>query len=658
MSRAASLKDRRGIELGKRLLGSTQEQERLRGVRRLGSVGTPQALQALVDWLDTPTGSQQKSRLVAVRSLAPHTRIPLVRQALVRIMAVGAGQAQDVDRIGEEVRRSAALALAASRDPDALAALAKALRREGPTAEAAAVALEAHPPSDLGPLVQARGSPTRTLVRLLARLDDQRAFHPLRSFVLWGTPEVRTEAAVALTELGALETVPLARHWLEHERESPLARLAAARILALAHTADAAEEIARLLQDADTREVGLDLALVAPHPDLVAPLEKLLDGADAATDSRVLGAIGRCGGERAASVLAAQLNRPDRGSQAAYALAVTPHEAASDRLEAALQSAGTRRMAARAAVVRELALGEAVTGLEAALESLLASGQPADRAAGAWGLAARAPERVRELLRSAHPEVVGAAASLATTRESARWAARRLLREPAGPTRTALSIALVHQTGADLVPTRLLVEMVETGGAAAPLAARALAARDCDELRPRIEALFENADAMMRIHVALGLGTSHSPDAVGILDRGYRADANADVRHAVVVALSHRTERPRLRTLRLAARLDGDPKVREAARLALRGQRLLELPAGSGTFWLTVSSSSPRTAGAEQPQAALLQTATGLALPLVAAPDGAIVVTRLPAGLVRLRLATPARSSQAARKSKGAGGAP
>jgi len=659
LSRPASLKGRRGIELGKRLLGSSREQDRLRGVRRLGSVGTPQALQALVEWLDTPLGSQQGSRLVAVRSLAPHTRIPLVRQALVRIMAVGAGQSQGTDGLGEEVRRSAALALAASRDPDALAALAKALRREGPTAQAAAVALEAHPPRDLGPLVHARGTPTRSLVRLLSRLGDQRAFHPLRSFVLWGTPEIRTEAAVVLTELGALETVPLARHWLEHERESPLARLAAARILALAHTADATEEIERLLQADDTREAGLDLALLAPHPKLVAPLEKLLAGADAATCSRVLGAIGRCGGENAAKVLAAQLTQPGRAAAAGYALALTPHRAASDRLEAALRSAATRRLAARAAVIRELGLGESVAGVEPALESLLASGQPADRAAGAWGLAARDPKRVREFLASAHPEVVAAVASLATTRESARWAARRLLKEPAGSTRTALCIALVHETAADLVPTRLLIELVETGAASAPLAARALAARDSVDLRPRIEALFENADALMRIHVALGLGSSQSPDVVGLLDRGYRLDADADVRHAVVVALSHRTERTRLRTLRLAARLDGDAKVREAARLALRGQRLVELPAGVGTFWLTVSSSAPRTAAsAAQPQAALLQTATGLALPLVAAPDGAMVVAHLPPGLVRLRLATPAQSSQAAPKSDRARGAP
>ena len=657
--RPSSLKGRRGIELGKRLLGSSYEPDRLRGVRRLGSVGTPQALQALVEWLGTPAGSQQRSRLAAVRALAPHAWIPLVRQALVRIMAVGAAPSRGTDRLGEQVRRSAALALAASGDPDALAALAKALRREGPTAEAAAIALEAHPPRDLGPLVQARGTPTPTLVRLLSRLADQRAFHPLRSFVLWGAPEVRTEAAIALTELGALETIPLARHWLQHERESTLARLAAVRILALAHTADAPQEIERLLREAETREAGLDLALLAPHPALVAPLEKLLDDADADTQSRVLGAIGRCGGQRATDVLSAQLANSQRGPQAAYALALTAHESAAERLEAALQSADTRRLAARAAVVRELVLGESVAGLEEALRRLLASDEARDRAAGAWGLAARNPERARKYLESTHPEVVTAVASLATTRQSARWAARRLLREPPGPTRTALSIALVHDAGAHLVPTRSLVEMVEAGGAAAPLAARALAARDRDDLRPRIEALFENADAMMRSHVALGLGKSRAADVVGILARGYRTEEDADVRHAMVVALSRRTERTRLRTLQLAARLDSDRRVREAARLALRGRRLFESAAGAGTFWLTVQAASPRAPGEGQPRAALVQTTNGLALPLVAAPDGSIVATRLPAGQVRLRLATPAQSSQAAgNESTAAEGAP
>src|SRR5690606_24657298 len=156
--------------------------------------------------------------------------------ALVRVMN-DPGDSTDGDRrLDDWVRQSAALALAASGDAPALDALGAALRQPGPIADAAKLAVTAHPPRDLDPLLRARGTPTVALVRTLAALADQRAFYPLRELVMQGSPQVRAEAALALTELGNLETVELARHWLQTE-EAPFARIAATRILALAGTA-------------------------------------------------------------------------------------------------------------------------------------------------------------------------------------------------------------------------------------------------------------------------------------------------------------------------------------------------------------------------------------------------------------------------------------
>jgi HEAT repeat protein len=632
-----TLRGRSGVSMAKRLLDSELQEDRIRGLRRLGTVGTRQALQVLIEWVDASTEGNSQARLVAVRALARHARRSAVTQALVRMMTGVGTSPTHLDPLEQSIRSSAALALAASGSPTALAALAKAVRHEGPTAQAAAAALEAYPPRDLRPVVQARGAPTRVLVRLLARLGDQRAFYPLRSFVRWATPAVRADAAVALTELGDLETVELARHWLKHERQ-PTLRVAAARILALTRASDAPRVIAALLRDDATRNAGLELALQAPHPAHVPALEALLADADDTEVGHLLAAIGRAGGERAARLLARELRSPKRAAPAAYALALTAGGDAGLRLAEALGQPTTRRLAARAAVVRALVLGEPVGGAVQTLEHLLASHSAADRASGAWGLAASDPDWARRLLAHTDPVVVRASARAALSAGVSQLAARRLVSERDGPTRTALGIALAASEGADELPTRVLIELLEQGGAVAPLAARALAARDCPELRPRVQALLLNADAQLRGHAALGLGRSQDPSAIGLLESTYRFEPDPNVRHAVVTALSRRRESTRRRILRLAAGLDGDRRVREAARLALAGRSLDELVVGPTAFWLSVEPNSGEKAAGGEQQAAVVQTCTGLALPLLADPDGLVVTTGLPAGSVRLRL--------------------
>jgi hypothetical protein len=114
----------------------------------------------------------------------------------------------------------------------------------------------------------------------------------------------------------------------------------------------------------------------------------------------------------------------------------------------------------------------------------------------------------------------------------------------------------------------------------------------------------------------------------------------------VVVALSQRHDPLSARTLRLAARLDGDSQVRETARMALGGYPLTDFTQGSNAFWLSiVLSSRPRVDGPTA-RAALLLTASGLALPLLPDPDGLVTACGLPEGPIRLRIAGSARRGQ------------
>jgi len=337
---------------------------------------------------------------------------------------------------------------------------------------------------------------------------------------------------------------------------------------------------------------------------------------------------------------------PQHASLAAYALARCAGDGARAQLAAALGSASTRRLAARAAVVRRLALGEGVPGDTRALEALLASKSPADRAAGAWGLAALDASTAERLLGSSDPVVVRAAARAGAWKPRvASVAATRLAREKDPATRVALAASLAIPDAEFHVPTHVLVELIDSGSAAAPLAVRALAARDSEALRPRIAALLESGDALIRVHAALGLGDSQRPSAVGLLSRVYRFEPSAQVRYAIVIALSRLAHSGR--TLGLAARLDGNSRVRGAAKRALAGRRLYGLAPGSAVLWLALAPSGPGQESAVRSATVQLVTASGLALPAVPDPDGLLLAAGLPAGPVELRVAAPALRDKA-----------
>jgi HEAT repeat protein len=634
-----SFAKRLGVRSAEKLLRSDSSADRERGLERLGSVRTTRALELLVRALEPGGGAQSaRERLIAVRALSPSAREPEVRLALLRVMsgASGQGAGEAADPLEKQVRETAALALAGSGTAEAVEALGKALRQEGALAEAAALAVEAHPPSDVTPLLTARGTPTPVLARVLGNIGDQRAFHALRDFVKRGSAALRAEAALALTRLGALETVALGRHWSERETD-PLLRLAGARILAATHDASAPAALARLLDDAELRDAALDLALSAPDPALVPILANRLPRAGADELPRLLQAIGRAGGPEAARPLSGQLDKPDRAQPALHALASCAGSDARDALEQALAVPAIRRDAARAAVLREIALGDSVSGLGRTLESLLRSTAAADRAAAAWGLAALDDRRGAELIASSDPVLVRAAsrAALPGTR-IALAAAHRLRREKDPATRTALSIALSDPAARALVESSILTQLIEQGTLQGPLSALALAIRDEPDHRPELQAMLAGGDAVLRAHVALGLGLSREPSAVGLLEAAYRFEPDAPVRHAIVTALSRRSERTRFRTLALAAGLDSDRATREAALLARRGARLGTGFGSGGTLWLVLDGASGDAA--MRSWSALIGLPGGLALPMVADPDGFITAGRLPRGAINVRI--------------------
>ena len=631
-----------------RWLGSEDDAEREKALKRLGLASDAQGIDLLIRAVQ-PEGQARtpRLRLVALRSLARSLDDAAVRRAFVTLMS-GAGQPPEAAERPLEVlvREGAAMALAKSGHPDALIVLGKALRQGGPTGQAAAKALTAYPPKQLGALLTTPGAASTNLVEVLAAIKDQRAFNALRSYVTRGSVEARARATLALTELGHMETVALARHWLGNDATDDTLKLTAIRVLCMAATDDSSKHLSQLFDDDDQRQAAARLAFEMPSPRFLPALDRALGQATAAERPLLLGAMGRAGGPDAARLLAAHLGSDEFAADAAYALALSPGPAAERALVECLGSTKTRRLCARALVLRARALGSEAPELDATLRSLIAEKDPADRAAGAFGLSAKSPHIAAALVTWRDPAVVIAAARTATYGEAALAAAQRLADEPNRSLALALSNSLNSAAARKLVPSSKLHELIQGGSAASSLAARALAARLQQRSDQFVDELSHSPSPEIRAEFALGLGEAPAPAATGLLFEMYEFETDPRVRRAVVAAASQRPEASRQRLLELARALDPDEQARQLALLATRGHPLASAPVGYQTFWLTLATSASSGAPSETgPSPAntpvVVQGPRGHTLVALPDPDGFVGLIGLDSGPLRYVLADP-----------------
>ena len=628
-----SLRDRIGVSSAERALREGPAAERERAITRLGAIATPRSLELLVKALEGNGPAQSpRERLLAVRGLSAHADSARVRDCLMRVMTGISATAERADPLLELLRDTAAQALARSNDPASMAVLARALRQPGTVAKAARSALVANPPPNIAALVRAHGAPTIELVRVLGELGDQRATWPLREIVERGSRELRAEAAVALARLGSLEPVGLARKWRE-ESTDPLLLLAGLEISTLAHDTSAAPLLVSLLGRAETRERALALAGQWDDTEVDRALSQQASRAELSELPALLAALGHAPKHDGAAVLERLARAPASSPLAFSILLRAPGDPARSALQRLLADPALKRAAARAATLRQLVLGDSLSGLLATLDSLVHSKSSADRSVGAFGLASLDQDAARELVWSSDPVVAEAAARAAPFVGAGVAAADRLVRERPGRLRFQLALSLIDRRARSRVPTKLLLELFDEGSVASPLAAFALAERDSTDLRGRLIEQLASPDALLRAQVALGFGASEEPDALGVLEAAYRFELDPKVRHALVQALARRPHEVRKRTLALAAALDPDPATRTLARLSLRGSRAAETVQGTGTVLAVLD----RTDGAGR--GAVVTVPGGLALPVLADPDGIIALGGLPAGPVALRVA-------------------
>ncbi|MEY2933079.1 MAG: hypothetical protein RL033_3828, partial [Pseudomonadota bacterium] len=589
--------------------------------------------------------------LTLVRVLAAHAGEDEPR----RLLAVAMNQrpsdsgAEAPAALFQLVRGTAALALAASGSEPALRVLGAALRGGGPAAALAADALLAYPPAELGLFLAVPGEPSVELARWLGQLGDQRAFHTLRAWVRGERPEVRAAAAIALTQLGALETVPLARAWLRSG--VPVLERAAGQILMLTQQPEATAFLLQRLRASPDDEALLSQVEAFPQPELLPWASAPAADGEAASARWML--LGRIGGRVAVAQLESALGTAGGGAfAAAHALSRLPDAEGHAALDRALAARHALPLAVRAAALRQQLWQEDFALLPERLTQLRASKLPAERAASGWASSLHSASAALSELESRDVARAEAAANNALRFDDQVFAAaaRRLSEAEPGRARSAFVFALLRPSGAQAVTSELLESLVLEGGVAAPLALRALAAR----AEPRFQALADtylvHPDPVLRAHVARGLGESQRPTAVGLLMQSFEFETDDVVRQAIVRALScHRGPAVR-ETLGLAARLDPSLRVRAAAKLASSGVELRDPPPGNQAFWTELPSlpnpGSEQAAAAQPPPPAvaaaggavgLLHVLPGLALPVFADAAGILVVAGLSSQPLALR---------------------
>ncbi|WP_437965471.1 HEAT repeat domain-containing protein [Sorangium sp. So ce260] len=675
---ATPLRGSLGVPVAERLLASSDPEARLRGIERLGSIGTEEAVSALLAALEqgSPAARDPRARLAAVRALAPHAQRDSVRQLLSRELSEGGGPARGAaSPLGEVLRGTAALALARTGERRALGALVSAIVQGGAAGEAAARAIKAYPPESLQLLLGSRKRLEPALVSFLGELGDLRAIAALRPVLEGGDRAAQVAAARALARLGDEAALAKARAWLR--KPEPGLFEPTVEILVYLGAPEAPDAVAALLGSELGRLDGLRLAELAPAERIAPALARALPLLPEDAQPRAVAAIGRAGGAEAARQLRRLMTeRPDLATAAAFALATMPGAEAravvAELFEGprAAKDADLRRLGLRAGVVRGLALRDAPAALEGRLLAALAAPKgSSDRAVGVFGAVALGLRDAIEVVGGCSPASCDRAAVHAAARGALARGDRALAAlaplfaelaapgaraaapggDDAAPDAAAISagVALLAEPRGGAVATSRLAALAEAGGPLSPLAARALAARDDEVVRGRLKRLLEGSDPVVRAHVALGLGSDPMPDSVSLLARAYRFEDDPAVRRAIVRGLSRRTEVQRRRVLLAARDLDPDEGVRALARAALSGagSPALDPPRSAlatGVVWIAIVPNDRSAAASASSRAARLVRPDGLAIPVVADPDGVLLVPAVPPGVSSVLLAPAA----------------
>ena len=518
-------------------------------------------------WLESEPVLAADERLEVARTLAPLASESAARRRLSELLTASV---QPNDALQVELsmaRQVAALGLARRGDVESLALLGQWLRREPQLATIAARALEAHPPRDVRPLLNAPGAATTLLLHTLEKLRDPRAHAFLRRTLKRATPDVQAAAALALARLGERETIAVAHHWLETKGVAIELLAAAAEILL--HFEDGRRQEAFEALLTRSPPVALTLAERYPSPAVVGLKNQLTAYREAGSMTRVLDVLILAGEGGVQAVADAFRGSDTLRSRAAFLLAHSPLPIAHRILREATAEPALRSHALRARVVSHAYVGASDDELVTELEQRLLKGSSTERAIARFGLSVVDEQYSLKLLKSNEPTDLEAAASVFWWHgeDYRRACVRRLVQlseRPMAAATLALSPALSAPGISDELPVSLLVAWLHSGLPVALPAAFQLASRPLPAYEALLHRLVQSPDYELRSATYLGLGRNAAPKYTGALLRALTTELNPEVRMAIAAALWVRPERTAVeRATRHAKLFDPDTRVRE-----------------------------------------------------------------------------------------------
>jgi hypothetical protein len=650
-------------------LRSADPDERIRGIERAASIGTPETVALLVQATESSPAVRSDSRALIelARALSRFADQERPRTALLQIVNSGnpglagrlplggraSGDALSLEE-GDPVARAdlarhiAAIALARSGVDRALEQLYGVARGGGSGQSAAMLALRLQPPRDPGFFGTAGSTMSANVVHLLGQLGDLRALEILHAAARTTDVPVRCAAMVALAELGDERAIAIARAAIA-ESDARL-RAAAGEAFVLLSAPERYKATAALISDDATTAIGIRLAERVYNTEITKLLAaRALEHPDRDLRAAAIRALGRSPDAAAASALVAPAILGDTtfGYFAALALARSPAPNALALIASTAAGKTTSALGVRAYVVRALARGERSNAVDEILAQLAASTNGKDRALGGFGRIALGISSADAALIDPDARVRRAAAMATLARPSSR-ATRTMLEhlaaEPDDATRQVFAIGLLGGDPDGLLTTTWLVDRAESGGADAALSTFALARRADEPIERKVGQLLAAKDPVLRAHAARGLGSAVLPDASGRLASAYAYETDVMVRRAVIEALVTRTRDAtapaRRSTLEIAAQLDPDGPTRQAA------HGTLAPPIAVETAWLRITldggaapSLSPGVPGAREAFVGSVVRSDGIAVPIAFDDDGFALVPGLPPGEARLVLA-------------------
>lgn len=650
-----NIRARVGVEIAARLLRDANPDERIRGIQRAVSIGTPEAVALLSQAMDSSPllRSDARALIELARGFARFTDQDSARTALLQLLKLPTMHATSSSRHrvdeaelvkqSELARQLAAIALARSHDGRSIEQLLDVARSAGNGQNAAIIALTLEPPTEPTFFRREEKAPSESALRMFGRLGDLRALDALHAGARKGDVAVRCAALTSLAALGDARAIALARKALS-ERDVRL-RVAAAEALTTLSAPERFPAVQTLLQDPEATTAGLRLAENVHNAHIVSLLTALArTHPNAGVRLSAIHALGRSPDAKAALALTDPVffADPERGYAAALALARSPAPNATSLVVGLATGGATAKVGVRAYIVRALVRGDRSDAADGVLETLAASPDGAKRALGIFGRVALGAMDVSGALGDPDSRVRRAAAMATLSRVDAR-ASRALLErltvERDKTTNQVLAIGFLNAASADQVPTRDFVDRAGSGGPDGPLSALLLMRRASSALDRNADVLLSSTDPVVRAHALRGLAHAPLAAASDRLAHAYAYETDVLVRRAIVDAMLARkgdvSAPSRQSVLESAAQLDPDGPIRQAARLGYSSGNATELPVGTEVAWLRATGTSESTA----PYVGAVVRSDGIAVPIAFDEDGFAIVPGLPVGEVRLVLA-------------------